>query len=59
MSSEKHLVVQTLKERSEPVKSCLEMLLALGIGVSLFWVSMSDRLTNIEMEGCGVFRAEA
>lgn len=59
MSSEKHLEVQTLKERSEPVKNSLEMLLALGIGVSLFWVSISDRLTNIEIEGCGVFRAEA
>lgn len=53
MSSEKHLEVQTLKERNEPVKNSSEMLLALGIDVSLFQVSLSDRLTNIEIEGCG------
>lgn len=41
------------------MKSGLEMLLALGIGVSLFWVSLSDGLINVELEGCGVFRAEA
>lgn len=58
MSSEKHLEVQTLKDRTEPVKNSLEMLLALGIGVSLFWVSLSDGLTNVEIEECGVFRAE-
>lgn len=32
VSFEKHLEVQTLKDRSEPVKNSLEMLLALGIG---------------------------
>lgn len=35
------------------MKNSSEMLLALGIDVSLFQVSLSDRLTNIEIEGCG------